>query len=71
MFVGWIVFRQAQQLFLREIQVVELVLEDDARLEQCFLYDGMALGLLLVAEGYLRQIVLTVVGVVGQCVGGG
>ena len=64
-----IVLRQSQQVLLREVQVVEFILEDDARLEQRLLDDGVAGLLLLVGEGDLGQIVLSVVRVVSQAVG--
>ena len=65
-----IVLRQAQQLFLAEFQVVEFVFEDDARLQQSLLNDGVARGLLFVSEGNLSQIKFAVMGVVGEGVFG-
>ena len=56
-------------MLLRQFQVVKFVFEDNARPEQGLLYDGMAGSLLIFTEGYLCQVILTVVRVVGQCVG--
>ena len=61
--------RQPQQLLLRQLQIVELVFEDDAGVEQSVGDDVIALDLLLFGEGYLCQVVLAGVRVVG--VGGG
>ena len=65
-----IVLRQTQQLLLAEFQIVEFVLENDARLQEGFLYDGVARGLLIVCERNLRQIELAVMRIVGEGVCG-
>ena len=43
-------------MLLAERQVVELILEDDAGMEEGIFQDLMGCGLLLFREGYLRQI---------------
>ena len=62
---------QPGELFLGQGEVFEFVLEDDARVEQAVHDNLVAGGLLLFGEGYLCQIVLAVVRVVGQGVFGG
>ena len=59
-----IVACQSQQLFLAQRQVVEFVLEDDARVEQPVLDDVVGGSLLLFCEWYLCQIVVALVGIV-------
>ena len=56
------------ELFLTEPQVVELVLEDDARVVESFLDHIVAGGFLFFGEGYLRQVVFAVMRVVLQTV---
>ena len=60
--------RQAQQLLLGQTQVLELVLEDDASMEQTVLYNQVALSHLILREGNLQQIVFSFVGIVGGTV---
>ena len=62
---------QTRQCFLAETQVVQFVLEDNARMEQAVLDKVVTLGQLLFGERNLGQIVFTVMGVLGQCVGFG
>ena len=54
---------------LTEFQVREFVLEDDASVEESVLDDIVRGGHLVFCKRYLRQVVLTVMGVVGQRVG--
>ena len=44
---------------LAESEVVELIFEDDARMEQSVLDEIIALGLLFIRERYLCQIILS------------
>ena len=60
---------QAGQLFLAEGQVVEFVLEDDARVVESVLDDEVAGSHLLLGEGNLCQIVFTFVWIVLRAVG--
>ncbi len=70
--VVYLVFRRAvgvlrdesHQVLLAQVEVVQLVLEDDARLEQTLLYYIVAGGTLFLRKRYLRQIVLAFVWVV-------
>ena len=65
MLVVAIVACQARQVFLTESQVIEFILEDNTRMEKSVLNDIVASSLLLVGEGNLRQIVFTLMGVLG------
>ena len=47
---------ESYEVLLAERQVVELILEDDAGMEEGIFQDLMGCGLLLFREGYLRQI---------------
>ena len=54
---------------LAERQVLKLGLEDDARMEEGILNDGVASRLLFFGEGDLCEIIRSLVGIVGQRVG--
>ena len=66
MLVGGILSQQTIERSLALCQVVELVLEDDARMKQSFLNLLVTGFKLFVSEGYLCQIVLTIMWVVGK-----
>ena len=66
--VGILAGQPAQRL-LAELQVVQLVLEDDARMKQTVLDEVVALGFLFVGEGDLCQVVFAIVRVVGGTIG--
>ena len=61
---------ESQQVLFAQVQVAELVLEDDAGMEQTVLDNVVRGGNLVFCEGYLSQIVFSVVRVVGQSVVG-
>ena len=63
------VVNEPAQGFFRQGQVVELVFEDDARVEQSVLYDEVARSHLVFGERNLRQIVFALVRVVLGTVG--
>ena len=60
---------QSRQCLLTEPEIVEFVLEDDARMEEAVLDQVVAGSPLLVREGYLRQVVFALMGVEGGTVG--
>ena len=66
MLVVVVVVRQPPQVALTERQVFKLVLEDDTRVEEGILDDGVTGGLLFLGEGDLREIVLPLVGIIGE-----
>ena len=59
-----IVVRQSCQVLLTQRQVAQFVLEDHTRMEQTILDDIVRNCFLLIGKGNLRQIVLTLVGIV-------
>ena len=69
LFVGGILVGQAGQLLLGQTVVLQLILEDHTGIIQTIHDNQVALGFLFVGKGYLCQVVLAVVRVVGQCVG--
>ncbi len=58
-----ILLRKSFESLLAERQIVKLVLEYHARMEQAVFYHVVAFGLLLIRKGYLSQIILAGVGV--------
>ena len=69
MFVVGILRSQTAQCLLAKRQVVELVLEDDARMEQTVFDEVVALGQLLFGKRYLCQIVFALMRVESSAVG--
>ena len=69
MFIFRILGGQTCQRLFAETQVVKLVLEDDASMEQAVFNKVVALSNLLFGKRYLCQIVLALVGVEGRAVG--
>ena len=65
----WVVVDETTQSLLAETEVVELILEDDTRMEQSVFQELVALGDLLWCERYLCQVILTLVRVVLGTVG--
>ena len=68
--VALILVGQTRQVFLAQPEVVELVLEYHAGMEEAVHNQGVALFHLLGSEGYLGEVVLALVRVVLQTVGG-
>ena len=67
--VGGILCGEPVELFLSQPEVLQFILEDDARVEEAVHDNKVAFSLLLLGEGDLCQVILAVVRVVGQGVG--
>ncbi len=64
-YVVRIVHKQTIKFLHGCVKVIEFVLEDDAHIEQAFLYDFMRHGLVGITEGYLLEVVLAVMRIFG------
>ena len=64
MLIVCILCGQSFQVFAAQVQVVQLVFKDDARMEQTVFYQIVTLGNLFFGKRYLRQIVFALMRVV-------
>ena len=64
MLIVHILCSQSLQILSAQVQIVQLVFKDDARMEQTIFYQIVTLGNLFFGKRYLRQIVFALMRVV-------